>query len=111
MASSVKTHQAVLRVLQSAKPNLRKAILAASDKSIIFAICEICDNLLLGNIPLSEDQKKKLRAYRKVLRQLAQRGEGWKTKKNHLVQHGGSFLPLLLSVVASVLPQLFNGAR
>ena len=58
MAPRVQTHHAVLQVLQSAKPNLRKAILAAADKSIIFAICEICDNLLLGNIPLTLEQRK-----------------------------------------------------
>jgi len=108
MAPSVKTHKAVLQVLQSAKPNLRKAILEAADKPIIFAICEICDNLLLGNIPLTQEQRKKLRAYRNILRQLAQKGEGWKTKKQHLVQHGGSFLPFLLSAVASILPNLFQ---
>jgi len=102
MAPNVKTHKAVLQVLQSAKPNLRKAILEAADKPIIFAICEIVDNLLLGNIPLTLEQRKKLRAYRNILRQLAQKGEGW------LVQHGGSFLPFLLSAVASVLPNLFK---
>lgn len=108
MAPRVKTHRAVLQVLQSAKPDLRKAVLSSADKSIIFAICEICDNLLCGNIPLTPDQRNKLREYRNILRQLAQRGEGWRTKKRRLVQHGGSFLPLLLSVVASVLPSLFK---
>lgn len=108
MAPRVKTHSAVLQVLQSAKPNLRKAILEAADKPIIFAICEIVDNLLLGNIPLTLAQKKRLRSYRRILRQLAQKGEGWQTKKKHLVQHGGAFLPFLLSAVASLLPHLFK---
>lgn len=108
MAPSVNTHSAVLQVLQAAKPNLRKAILRESDKAIIFAICEICDNLLAGNIPLTSEQKSKLKRYRNDLRRLAKRGEGWKAKKDHLVQTGGSFLPLLLSVVASVLPSLFK---
>ena len=108
MAPSVKTHRAVLQVLQSAKPNLRKAILRESDKALVYAICEICDNLLLGNIPLTSAQKTKLKRYRNDLRRLAQKGEGWKTKKEHLVQKGGAFLPLLLSAVASVLPMLFK---
>jgi len=108
MAPSVKTHRAVLEVLQTAKPNLRKAILRESDKSIVYAICEICDNLLIGNIPLTPTQKNKLKRYRDDLRSLAQKGKGWKAKKEHLVQTGGNFLPLLLSVVASVLPSLFK---
>ena len=108
MAPSVKTHRAVLQVLQSAKPNLRKAILRESDKALVYAICEICDNLLLGNIPLATAQKSKLKRYRNDLRRLAQKGEGWKAKKEHLVQKGGAFLPLLLSAVASVLPMLFK---
>ena len=108
MAPSVKTHRAVLQVLQSAKPNLRKAILRESDKALVYAICEICDNLLLGNIPLTTAQKSKLKRYRNDLRRLAQKGEGWKAKKEHLVQKGGAFLPLLLSAVASVLPMLFK---
>lgn len=107
MAPAVKTHKAVLEVLQSAKPNLRKAIIQHSDKALIYAICEICDNLLSGNIPLSASQKAKLKSHRSKIRQLAQRGQGLKEKKKTL-QRGGSFLPLLLSAVASVLPSIFK---
>ena len=76
MAPAVKTPRALLNALQRAKPNLRKAIIRESDKALIYAICEICENLLLGNIPLSEDQKKKLKKYRTQLHRIAQRGEG-----------------------------------
>ncbi|KAK3925500.1 Putative uncharacterized transposon-derived protein, partial [Frankliniella fusca] len=103
MAPAAKTHKAVLQVLQSAKPKLRKAILENSDKALVFAICEICDNLLRGNIPLSDSNKAKLKRHRHKIRELAQRGEGW-TKKKERLQKGGAFLPLLLSTIASVLP-------
>ncbi|KAK3909092.1 ATP-dependent Clp protease adapter protein ClpS 2 [Frankliniella fusca] len=108
MAPAAKTHKAVLQVLQSAKPKLRKAILDNSDRALVYAICEICDNLLRGNIPISESHKVKLRRHRDTIRQLAQRGEGWQVKKKTLEQTGGSFLPLLLTAVASVLPSLFQ---
>lgn len=62
MAPRVKTHRAVLEVLHKAKPALRKAIVQAADKDVIYTLCEICDNLLRGNIPLSEEQKKKLKS-------------------------------------------------
>ncbi len=109
MAPAAKTHKAVLQVLQSAKPKLRKAILENSDRALVYAICEICDNLLRGNIPISDSHKVKLRRHRDKIRQLAQRGEGWQAKRDTLLeQTGGSFLPLLLTAVASVLPSLFQ---
>ncbi len=85
---------------------MRRAILRESDKALIYTICEICENLLMGNISLTEEERQRLRRYRKDLRRLAERGEGWEEKKDVLVQRGGAFLPLLLSVVASILPSL-----
>lgn len=108
MAPRVHTHKPLLEVLKTAKPKLRKAILENSEKSLIFAVCEICDNLLAGNIPLTATQKAQLKRYRTHFRRLAQRGEGWQVKKKYLTQKGGTFLPLLLSAVASVLPMLFR---
>ena len=108
MAPRVKTHQALLHVLQGAKPNLRRAILQESDKALIYTICEICENLLIGNVNLNEKQRQKLKRYRRQLRRLAERGEGWENKREVLVQSGGAFLPLLLSVVSSILPSLFK---
>jgi len=109
MSPTVKKHRAVLQVLQSAKPPLRKAIISAADKEVIYALCEIVENLLLGNIPLSESQKNQLKRYRKVLYQIAQRGRGGvSAKRKELLQKGGSFIPLLLSLVSSVLPTLLQ---
>ena len=108
MAPRVKAQQALLHVLHGANPSLRKAILRESDKSLIYTICEICENLLIGNINLNEEQRQKLKRYRRQLRRLAERGEGWGNKKEVLVQRGGALLPLLLSVVASILPTLLK---
>jgi len=107
--ASVKQNGNILRVLQKASPKLRKAILKESDKSLIFSVCELCLNLLAGNVPLKPTQKANLKKYQTVLRSLAKRGESWKTKKRVLVQSGGNFLPLLISVIASALgPRLFG---
>lgn len=102
------THKALLLALKSAKPKLCKAILQHSEKSLVYSVCEICDNLLEGNIPLTTAQKTQLKKYRAHFRRLAQRGEGWQSKKKYLTQKGGSFLPLLLSAVSAVLPMLFK---
>ncbi|KAK3925221.1 Putative B3 domain-containing protein [Frankliniella fusca] len=107
MAPAAKTHKALLQVLLSAKLKFRKAILENSDRALVYAICEICDNLLRGNIPLSDSHKAKRKRHRHKIRELAQRGEGW-TKKKERLQKGGAFLPLLLSTIASVLPSLLQ---
>lgn len=107
--STIKQNGDILRVLQTASPKLRKAILKESGKSVVYAICELCDNLLAGNVPVTTEQKHNLKKYKNVLRTLSQRGDGWKTKKRILTRNGGSFLPLLISVIASALgPHLFG---
>lgn len=110
MAQRVKSNRAILEVLQKAKPNLRKAIIQASDKEIVHLICEVCENLLLGNIPLSPEQKIKLKKYRTQIRKLAQRGDSVKKKKEILLQRGGALplLPILISALGSVLPLLLK---
>lgn len=110
MAPRVQKHRAVLQVLQNAKPSLRKAIIQASDKDLVYSLCEIADNLLRGNIPLTDTQKSKLQRYRTHIRKLAQKGGTIKSKKALLTQRGGAFplIPLLISTAASVLPLLFQ---
>lgn len=108
MVARVKSHQDLLRVLQKARPPLRRAILKESDKGIIHCICEICENTLVGNVRLSPLQKKKLEKHKAALRRVVKRGETWKKKKQFLVQKGGAFLPLLLgNVLGSLLSSAF----
>jgi len=103
------THKDVLRVLRCARPSLRKAILKHADKTLVYTICELCDNTLSGNVPLTPAQKHNLKKHKAILKQLAKRGESWLTKKKALTQRGGSFLPLLLSVLAPTLGKIIFG--
>lgn len=103
-------HKDLLRVLHRARPSLRKAILKHADKTLVYSICELCDNTLSGNVPLSSSQKQKLKKHKTILKRLAKRGESWVAKKRALAQKGGSFLPLLLSVLAPTLGKLIFGA-
>ena len=99
----------VLRTLAFSKPQLRKAILKAADSSIINSICECCYNVLKGNVPLSTRQKASLQRFKKVLRNLTQRGHTIQRKKRILVQHGGAFLPALLApIIGGVLSSFFK---
>jgi hypothetical protein len=109
MAPRVNTHvKDLLRVLHKAKPSLRKAILREADRALVHQICEICDNTLAGHVPLSPSQKQKLKKHKQILRNLAHRTPSWKSKKN-LLQKGGAFLPLLLTILSSVLPSVLGG--
>lgn len=101
-------HKDLLRVLAVAKPSLRKAILKEADKPLVYSICEICDNLLKGHVPISEKQKNQLKKHKTLIRKIAQKGEGWKKKKAHLQRGGAAVLPLLLSILGSVLPSILG---
>lgn len=111
MSSSTNQHRKdLLRVLQRAHPHLRKAILQHADKALVYSICELCDNTLCGNVPLTPAQKQNLKKHKTILKRLAKRGESWLTKKKALNQQGGSFLPLLLSILAPTLGKIIFGA-
>ncbi|GFS93075.1 uncharacterized protein TNCV_532751 [Trichonephila clavipes] len=67
----VSRHVHLLHVLAAANPAQRKAILKSATDDQIKALCEICDNLLSGNIPTKKI--KKLCSYKRVIRLLANR--------------------------------------
>jgi hypothetical protein len=98
----------LLKVLHRAKPNLRRAILKEADRSLVYQICELCDNTLRGNVNLTKKQKQELAKHKHVLRKLSQPRGAWQTKKRALLQKGGAFLPILLSVLGSVLPAILG---
>lgn len=102
-------HKDLLRVLRHAKAPLRKAILSKADKALIYSICEICENILCGNVALSPPQKSKLKKHKSILKRLVDRKEPWTKKKEALTQTGGSIIPLLLSVLAPTLGKLIFG--
>lgn len=106
---SPQRHKDLLRVLHRARPSVRKAILNDADKALVYSICELCDNTLTGNVPLTPSQKHRLKKHKTVLKRLAKRGESWIKKKKTLSQKGGAFLPLLLSILAPTLGNLIFG--
>lgn len=69
------------------------------------AIREMSYNVLHGNIKLTDEQKKKLRRYRKILRELAD-PKTKKSKFRKLVTQKGSgipLIPLLVPIVSAAL--------
>lgn len=109
MAHKSSLQKDLLRVLRHARAPLRQAILRKADKALIYAICELCENVLCGNVPLTPAQKSKLSKHKGILKRLVKRSESWTKKKEALTQKGGSFIPLLLSVLAPTIGKLIFG--
>jgi len=108
MPRAVKSVADILSLLSRAPPKLRRVLLESLDAKTVYAICEICHNVAAGAVPLSPEKKSKLARHKTVIRRLAQRGEGWKTKKTVVQQRGGAFLPVLLGTVLSSLIGAFS---
>ena len=110
MSARLHRHANFLRQLHRASPKQRsKLVKKHCDGEFVGCITECVKNLLKGNVPLNPAQKKKLKAKKKVLRQIALKKTSLR-KKQKLIQSGG-FLGALLGPIVSVLGGLFNGAR
>ena len=68
----------------------------------IKVLCEICLNLLEGNIPVNGEEKQKLKRHRKKIEVLADRKVALKQKRPIINQRGG-FIGTLASVALPVL--------
>ena len=69
---------------------------------VIDAISEISSNCLLGNIPLTNCNYKKLQKYKNTLRALSTKNIS-RIKKRKLIQQKGGFLNILLPPVLTLL--------
>ncbi|GFU04887.1 uncharacterized protein TNCV_1290101 [Trichonephila clavipes] len=89
--------------LPAASPAQQKAILKSATDDQIKTLCEICDNLLSGNIPTKKI--KKLCSYKRVIRILANRSVPISRKRKLFTTNRqvGGFLPLILPGVLSLL--------
>ena len=106
----LRKHSNTLKFLHSAKPSLRKAVIAKASPDLIKTICDCSLNLLSGNIHTSPKTRKQLCRYKASLRKLANPKLCIK-QKQRVIQNGG-FLGALLSaalpIVTSLLGSLAN---
>ena len=71
MIKRIRSNYHSLPILKDARPKLRRAILANSDKGIINSVGECALNVLQGNVKLSKCAKRKLRNFRRQLNTVA----------------------------------------
>ena len=83
----------------------RVAFLKGCRRSIIYSICEICRNIIRGNMPVSTYRRRQLAKYKDHIREISKKSITLKKRKAILNQHGG-FLPSLLIPAVSILAQI-----
>lgn len=103
MSTRLKKNLPLLKWLSVAKPRTARSMLKAADKDVVNTLSECCVNVLRGNVPLSDGQKRKLCKYKRHMRRLAAKSTSHTTKKA-LLQNGG-FLGSLLTPILSMLGQ------
>lgn len=110
MSDRLKNNIHELCVLNKLNNIQRKHFLEIVHPETIKCICEVCLNVLNGNIPLKDSDKNKLKRYKSILRQLVNRQgkkgrEQVKNKRKTLIQKGG-FLPIILPPLLAIAADL-----
>ena len=90
----------------------RKSLLQKdASNELVDAVCEICLNVIKSNVCMTEAQKIRLSRYKNIIRTLGSKNKSpahRKRKRNILVQKGGSFLPLLFTLVTPFITRLLG---
>lgn len=103
----LKKHIDTVKLLSHGKPSICKGIIKYADTDLIKCLCEICHNVLKGNVPLTSIQKRKLQRYKQTIRGLSSYRKTSQLKKKQLLQKGG-FLGALLPPIIGLLGSLFT---
>ena len=98
----IKKHGAMIAALGQVPAKYRSMLFKEAPNCVIQCISECCQNVLKGNVPMSEAQKRRLHSKRQHLRQVASKSISIPKKRKILNQKGG-FLPALIPIIASVL--------
>lgn len=109
--ASVKKHLPILKLIQTAKPKLRKSLISHCDLDFINTLVECVFNTVNGNIPLTETEKRKLKKFKTVLRKVLKTKGGLCKKRKVIVQNGGTFLPQLLQPIVLAGEAVFNSEK
>lgn len=102
----LRTQLDLLKLLGKPNNRYRKAILINADKALVHALCQIIQNVLEGNLQISQTDKDKLRRFKTTLHSLIQKSS-LKEKKKILVQKGG-FLQFLIPAVITGISSIIS---
>jgi hypothetical protein len=109
MSQALKKYAPYLHMLQKSSPKARNALIKQNcSPEFVKCICECVKNVLIGNVTLSPDHKKRLKHHKHSLRKLVLKKTPL-TEKKRIVQSGG-FLGALLAPIVKVLSGLFGSS-
>lgn len=103
MSRQLKTHQSFLQFLHRASPAQRKAIVKCLTNDQLDVLCACAHNILLGNVSISPEQKRRLFRHRHTIRKLASKATSRKAKKAALNQRGGFLGALAATLIPTIL--------
>jgi hypothetical protein len=108
MSDRIKKYLPILNNFSNLNKKAKKKLFQTSE--FVKCICEVCMNILKGNVPLKKAQKAKLHRMKNIVRRLGKKNKksSLKSKKKFLIQKGGSLIPILLSLIAPIISNLFT---
>ena len=107
MSQTLKKYRPYLCVLHKSSPKARSALLKQHcSPEFVKCICECVKNVLVGNVSLTPENKKRLKRNKRSLRRLILKKTPL-TEKKRIIQSGG-FLGALLGPIIKVLSGLFS---
>lgn len=104
----LKTQLDLLKIISKPHSRYRKAILMNADRDLVHVLCEIIQNVLVGNVKISQEDKEKLRRFKTTLHSIIKKSS-LKQKKKILIQKGG-FLQFLIPAVITGISSIISSA-
>ena len=108
MSRRLRNNVPYLHVLARGNNTQRQGILEGANTDLVKCLCECALNVLKGNVPLSHQEKTKLKGHKRSLRFLTDKKVGLQRKKK-LVQQKGGFIAALAAPVLGILGDLIIG--
>ena len=103
MSRVVNNRRGFLQLLADCPAYQRQFLLKTATPQQLHALVQVLYNILMGHIPISEENKRILLPYKDALLDLASPNAPYKTKKRVLVQEGSGFIKDVLASVVSSL--------
>ena len=104
----IKHFEGLIRNFHTLPTKVKKTIIANIDPVLLKLICEFCQNVLQRNVPLTKEKFSKLKKYKLLVKDLANKSVADR-KKVLKLKGSGFFIPLLFSVITPLLSKLIGG--
>lgn len=109
MNHRMKKYEWIIKNFHKIPKDLQYSIIKRLPPSLVKCICEICLNLIRGNVNTSNSQKQQLAKYKRIIRRLAQKSNNTSSKRKLLMSGKGiPLIPILFSVVSSLLTKIIG---